>query len=55
MKIANFELRASDARVILKLNVHIGNISVVDQIEWDMAEETNDPEVFAKQVKPALK
>jgi len=40
---------ASDARVILKLNVHIGNISIVDQIEWDMAEETNDPEVFAKQ------
>lgn len=40
---------ATDARVVLKLNIHIGNISVVDQVEWDMAETTNTPEEFSKQ------
>ncbi|KAI1291807.1 SWI/SNF-related matrix-associated actin-dependent regulator of chromatin subfamily B member 1-A [Halotydeus destructor] len=37
----------SDQRVILKLNIHVGNISLVDQFEWDMSEKDNTPEGFA--------
>ncbi|XP_032823685.1 SWI/SNF-related matrix-associated actin-dependent regulator of chromatin subfamily B member 1 isoform X2 [Petromyzon marinus] len=37
----------SDQRVIVKLNIHVGNISLVDQFEWDMAEKENSPEKFA--------
>jgi len=36
-----------DQRVILKLNIHVGNISLVDQFEWDMSEKDNSPEQFA--------
>ncbi|PAA64794.1 hypothetical protein BOX15_Mlig011780g1 [Macrostomum lignano] len=36
-----------DARVIIRLNIHIGNISLVDQFEWDISESTNSPEDFA--------
>lgn len=36
-----------DQRVILKLNIHVGNISLVDQFEWDMGEKDNSPEQFA--------
>ena len=39
-----------DQRVILKLNIHIGNISLVDQFEWDLSEENNSPEEFAKKL-----
>lgn len=37
----------SDQRVIIKLNVHVGNTSLVDQVEWDMSEKSNNPEEFA--------
>ncbi|KAJ1524479.1 hypothetical protein ONE63_010974 [Megalurothrips usitatus] len=37
----------SDQRVIVKLNIHVGNTSLVDQVEWDMSEKENNPEVFA--------
>lgn len=37
-----------DQRVILKLNIHVGNISLVDQFEWDMSEKENSPEEFAR-------
>jgi SWI/SNF-related matrix-associated actin-dependent regulator of chromatin subfamily B protein 1 len=37
----------TDQRVILKLNIHVGNISLVDQFEWDMSEKENSPETFA--------
>lgn len=37
----------SDQRIILKLNIHVGNISLVDQFEWDMSEKDNSPEDFA--------
>ena len=30
-----------------QLNVHVGNISLVDQFEWDMSESDNSPEEFA--------
>lgn len=36
-----------DQRVIIKLNVHVGNISLVDQFEWDMSDVNNSPEKFA--------
>uniref|UniRef100_A0A672R6G0 SWI/SNF Subunit INI1 DNA binding domain-containing protein n=1 Tax=Sinocyclocheilus grahami TaxID=75366 RepID=A0A672R6G0_SINGR len=36
-----------DQRVIIKLNIHVGNISLVDQFEWDMSEKENSPETFA--------
>ncbi|XP_037282900.2 SWI/SNF related, matrix associated, actin dependent regulator of chromatin, subfamily b, member 1 isoform X1 [Rhipicephalus microplus] len=37
----------TDQRVIIKLNIHVGNISLVDQFEWDMSEKENSPEGFA--------
>nr|CAB3266382.1 SWI/SNF-related matrix-associated actin-dependent regulator of chromatin subfamily B member 1-A [Phallusia mammillata] len=39
-----------DQRVILKLNIHVGNISLVDQFEWDMSEADNSPEKFAQKL-----
>uniref|UniRef100_A0A8C1UEP5 SWI/SNF related, matrix associated, actin dependent regulator of chromatin, subfamily b, member 1a n=1 Tax=Cyprinus carpio TaxID=7962 RepID=A0A8C1UEP5_CYPCA len=36
-----------DQRVIINLNIHVGNISLVDQFEWDMSEKENSPETFA--------
>lgn len=32
---------------IPQLNIHVGNISLVDQFEWDMSERENSPESFA--------
>ncbi|OWR42413.1 SWI/SNF-related matrix-associated actin-dependent regulator of chromatin subfamily B member 1 [Danaus plexippus plexippus] len=40
-------LEELDQRVIIKLNIHVGNTSLVDQVEWDMAEKENNPEQFA--------
>ncbi|XP_045171532.1 SWI/SNF-related matrix-associated actin-dependent regulator of chromatin subfamily B member 1-like isoform X6 [Mercenaria mercenaria] len=37
----------SDQRVILKLNIHVGNISLMDQFEWDISEPENSPEEFS--------
>lgn len=37
----------NDQRVILKLNIHVGNISLMDQFEWDISEPENSPEEFA--------
>ncbi|OQR74102.1 SWI/SNF 1-like [Tropilaelaps mercedesae] len=37
----------TDQRVLIKLNIHVGNISLVDQFEWDMSERANSPEEFA--------
>jgi len=39
-----------DQRVVLKLNIHVGNISLVDQVEWDLAEEKNSPEEFSRKL-----
>jgi len=39
-----------DQRVVIKLNIHVGNISLVDQFEWDLAEETNSPEDFSRKI-----
>lgn len=40
----------SDQRVITKLNIHVGNTSLVDQVEWDMSEKDNNPEHFANKL-----
>ena len=29
------------------MNIHVGNISLADQFEWDMSEKDNSPEEFA--------
>lgn len=39
---------ADEARVIVKLNLVVGNILLEDQIEWDMSESENTPERFAQ-------
>eukprot|EP00090_Calanus_glacialis_P026394 TRINITY_DN414_c0_g1_i1.p1 TRINITY_DN414_c0_g1~~TRINITY_DN414_c0_g1_i1.p1 ORF type:complete len:371 (-),score=137.99 TRINITY_DN414_c0_g1_i1:150-1262(-) len=39
-----------DQRVVIKLNIHVGNISIIDQFEWDLAEETNSPEDFSRKI-----
>ncbi|KAI6219815.1 hypothetical protein M3Y99_01638900 [Aphelenchoides fujianensis] len=38
---------ATDQRVVIKLNIHVGNQSLVDQFEWDISDETNSPEEVA--------
>lgn len=43
----NIFQESCDQRVIVKLNIHVGNTSLVDQIEWDMSERDNNPEEFA--------
>jgi SWI/SNF-related matrix-associated actin-dependent regulator of chromatin subfamily B protein 1 len=37
-----------DRRVVVKLNIHVGNISLVDQFEWDISNPRNSPEEFAR-------
>jgi SWI/SNF-related matrix-associated actin-dependent regulator of chromatin subfamily B member 1 len=44
----------TDQRVIIKLNIHVGNVSLVDQFEWDMSESQNSPEEFAKKLSAEL-
>lgn len=33
---------------LLQLNIHVGNISLVDQFEWDISNPRNSPEDFAR-------
>jgi SWI/SNF-related matrix-associated actin-dependent regulator of chromatin subfamily B protein 1 len=40
----------TDQRVVIKLNIHIGNVSLTDQFEWDMSDERNDPQEFSNQL-----
>ncbi len=44
----------TDQRVTIKLNIHVGNVSLVDQFEWDMSEPHNSPEDFAKKLAGEL-
>ena len=37
-----------DRRVVIKLNIHVGNMSLVDQFEWDLSCPDNNPEEFAR-------
>lgn len=35
---------------LFQLNIHVGNTSLVDQVEWDMSEKENSPEMFAQKL-----
>lgn len=48
------EDNTTDQRVSIKLNIHVGNVSLVDQFEWDMSEANNSPEEFAKKLAAEL-
>ncbi|PKY53733.1 SNF5-domain-containing protein [Rhizophagus irregularis] len=37
-----------ELRILIKIDVTIGNISLVDQFEWDVNCQKNDPELFAE-------
>lgn len=39
-----------DQRVVIKLNIHLGNISLVDQFEWDISDGGNNPEEFSRKL-----
>jgi len=39
---------SNDKRVLIKLNIQVGNTSLKDQFEWDMSDTTNSPEKFAE-------
>lgn len=36
--------------VLWQLNIHVGNISLVDQFEWDLSNPLNSPEQFAREL-----
>jgi len=38
----------TEQRVIIKLNVQVGNTNLIDQFEWDLTDEKNSPEEFSK-------
>ncbi|CAH8531781.1 unnamed protein product [Schistosoma turkestanicum] len=46
----DFLIGQTDTRVIIRLNIHVGNISLVDQFEWDLSEPNNSPELFASRL-----
>ena len=48
LKFKKKNFSADEARVIVKLNLVVGNILLEDQIEWDMSETENTPERFAQ-------
>ena len=35
---------------MIQLNIHVGNISLVDQFEWDLTNPLNSPELFAQEL-----
>ncbi|CAG8686047.1 519_t:CDS:2, partial [Scutellospora calospora] len=37
-----------ELRILIKIDVTVGNISLVDQFEWDINCQKNDPELFAE-------
>ncbi|VDN53888.1 unnamed protein product [Dracunculus medinensis] len=53
-EVAPVDATLTDQRALLKLNVHVGNQSLVDQFEWDMSEENNSPELFAQKLAAEL-
>lgn len=40
--------KETDKRVIIKLNIQVGNTSLKDQFEWDLSDTNNSPEKFAE-------
>ena len=39
-----------DRRVLINLNVHVGNMCLRDQFEWDLSNSENCPEEFARSI-----
>ncbi|PNS20712.1 hypothetical protein CAC42_2957 [Sphaceloma murrayae] len=39
-----------DMRIIVKINITVGHITLVDQFEWDINNPDNNPEEFAQQM-----
>ncbi|CAK5085344.1 unnamed protein product [Meloidogyne enterolobii] len=46
--------QTTDQRALLKLNIHVGNQSLVDQFEWDMSDPKNSPEEFGQKLSSEL-
>lgn len=46
--------QTTDQRALLKLNIHVGNQSLVDQFEWDMSDPKNSPEEFGQKLSAEL-
>ncbi|CDW56416.1 SWI:SNF matrix associated [Trichuris trichiura] len=44
----SFTVDGTDQRVVIKLNINVGNISLVDEFEWDLSELEYTPEIFAQ-------
>ncbi|CAG8538666.1 10718_t:CDS:10 [Acaulospora morrowiae] len=42
------ECAHEELRILIKIDVTVGNISLVDQFEWDINCQKNDPELFAE-------
>ena len=46
----NYQIWSHCTKHLLQLNIHVGNMSLVDQFEWDMSEHGNSPEKFAEKL-----
>ncbi|KFD53400.1 hypothetical protein M514_05664 [Trichuris suis] len=44
----SFTADGTDQRVVIKLNINVGNLSLVDEFEWDLSELEYTPEIFAQ-------
>ena len=45
-----FEHKDDEMRVLIKINITIGRITLIDQFEWDINNPMNSPEEFARQM-----
>ncbi|KAK3082547.1 SWI/SNF chromatin-remodeling complex subunit, partial [Teratosphaeriaceae sp. CCFEE 6253] len=43
-----FNHKDDEMRIVIKLNITIGRITLVDQFEWDINNPLNSPEEFAR-------
>jgi len=44
----NFKKNDYDLRILIKLDIIIGNIHLIDQFEWDISNKLNNPEEFSE-------
>ncbi|CAK3901152.1 SWI SNF chromatin-remodeling complex subunit SNF5 [Lecanosticta acicola] len=44
------EHKDEEMRIMIKLNITIGRITLIDQFEWDISNALNSPEEFARQM-----
>jgi len=45
-----FAYKNDEMRVLIKLNITIGQVTLVDQLEWEINNPLNNPEEFARQM-----